>query len=299
MLTKEGFDDISSSCRELLVTAVQELEAKLGTSPHNKHILFEHNMVSFLWSESPNDLPPDAAWISVANRSQLMKSGLSMKALAHTPYVQSFCSALDSKLKAKLDDLLSYLPSDSLCKDTLNGQSRNSAFDRYADAGTVEELLHQHCIRCVDYVLGCVREELNNAQEMLHGCADALQSPKLNTVVSIARLCRSLGVLCPHLKQCILGTPDSTENVMKESWPLKKVGKGKMQEVNPTQTKWQELKGRLLQESLFAYQIWSTAVAKVSSFGAVGRDCFPFKFCLGDVSNQFLLNFHLTKSVTA
>ncbi|XP_053148247.1 conserved oligomeric Golgi complex subunit 1 isoform X2 [Hemicordylus capensis] len=263
-LTKEGFDDISSSSRELLVLTVQELEAKFGTSTHNKHILFEHSMASFLWSESPNDLPPDAAWISVANRSPFTKSGLSMKAQAHSPSVQNFCSALDSKLKAKLDDLLSYLPSDSsLSKETLNGQSRNSAFDRFADAGTVEELLRSHCIHCVDYVLGCVREELHHAQDVLQGCTDALHNPKLNTVLFMARLCRSLGELCPHLKQCILGKSGSPENMAREPWPLKKMSKGKTQEVNPVKAKWQELKEKLLRDSLSAYQIWSTAVAKV------------------------------------
>ncbi|XP_032994823.1 conserved oligomeric Golgi complex subunit 1 isoform X2 [Lacerta agilis] len=263
-LTKEGFDDISSSSKELLVVSVQELEAKVDASAHNKHMLFEHNMASFLWSENPNDLPPDAAWISVANRSQFTKSGLSMKAQAHSPRVQSFCSALDSKLKAKLEDLLSYLPSDSsLPKDALRVQPRNSAFDRFADAGTVEELLRSHCISCVDYVLGCVREELHQAQDVLQGCADALHNPKINTVLFMARLCRSLGELCPHLKQCILGKSGYPESVLREPWPLKKVGKGKTQEVNPIKVKWQELKERLLQDSLSAYRIWSTAVAKV------------------------------------
>ncbi|XP_053231403.1 conserved oligomeric Golgi complex subunit 1 [Podarcis raffonei] len=263
-LTKEGFDDISSSSKELLVVSVQELEAKVDASAHNKHMLFEHNMASFLWSENPNDLPPDAAWISVANRSQFTKSGLSMKAQAHSPRVQSFCSALDSRLKAKLEDLLSYLPSDfSLPKNALRVQPRNSAFDRFADAGTVEELLRSHCIDCVDYVLGCVREELHQAQDVLQGCADALHNPKINTVLFMARLCRSLGELCPHLKQCILGKSGYTDSVLREPWPLKKVGKGKTQEVNPIKAKWQELKERLLQDSLSAYRIWSTAVAKV------------------------------------
>uniref|UniRef100_A0A8D2KUX7 Conserved oligomeric Golgi complex subunit 1 n=2 Tax=Varanus komodoensis TaxID=61221 RepID=A0A8D2KUX7_VARKO len=264
-LTKEGFDDISSSSRELLLLTVQELEAKFDTSAPNKQILFEHNIASFLWSENPNDLPPDAAWINVASRSQFSKSGLSMKAQAHSPSVQNFCSALDSKLKAKLDDLLSYLPSDSSSSNnTLHVQSRNrSAFDRFADAGTVEELLRSHCIRCVDYVLGCVREKLHHAQDTLQGCTNALHNPKINTVLFMARLCRSMGELCPHLKQCILGKSGCPENVAREPWPLKKVGKGKTQEVNPIKAKWQELKEQLLRDSLSAYQIWSTAVAKV------------------------------------
>lgn len=229
-------------------------------------------MASYLWSESPHDLPPDSAWISVANRGVVNKSGLCMKAQAHSPCVQNFCSALDSRLKAKLDDLLSYLPSEShLSKETVKVQSRNSAFDRDADVGTVEELLRSHCIRCVDYLLGCIREELHDAQNVLKGCTDVLHNPKLNTVLFMGRLCRSLGELCPHLKQCILGKSGSPENVVREPW--KKVGKGKTQEVNPIKAQWQELKEQLLQVSLSAYRIWSTAVAKVSGI------LWIFSFC--------------------
>ncbi|KAH1182755.1 hypothetical protein KIL84_004247 [Mauremys mutica] len=263
-LMKEGFDSISSSSKQLLILALQELEVKSSTSAPSKHIQFEHNMALFLWSESPSDMPSDAAWVNVANRSQFAKSGLSMKAQALTPCVQSFCSALDSKLKAKVDDLLSYLPSDSPTpKEILGVQSRNSAFDRYADAGMVEELLRDHCITCIQYVLGCVREELQSAEDKLKGHRDALNDAKLNAVLFMARLCQSLGELCPHLKQCILGKSGSTENVMKETRSSKKLGKGKAQEVNPMQAKWQEVKEQLLQQSLFAYQIWSSAVIKV------------------------------------
>ncbi|XP_025024569.1 conserved oligomeric Golgi complex subunit 1 [Python bivittatus] len=263
-LTKEGFDDISNSSRELLLLTVQELEAKFDSSAHSKHTLFECSMASFLWSENPNDLPPDSAWISVANRSQFTKSGLSMKAQAYSPSVQSFCSALDSKLKARLEDLLSYLPSSSsTSEDTLHGHSKNSAFDRFADASIVEELLRSHCINCSDYLLGCVREKLYHAQEVLQGCTDSLHNPQINTVLFMARLCRALGELCPHLKQCILGKSGCPENTTREVWSLKKMGKGRTEEMNPIQAKWQGLKEQLLQDSLSAYRIWSSAAAKI------------------------------------
>ncbi|KAL7989586.1 hypothetical protein Chor_012252 [Crotalus horridus] len=263
-LTKEGFDDISNSSRELLLLTVQELEAKFDSSNHSKHILFECNMASFLWSENPNDLPSDAAWISVANRSQFTKSGLSMKAQAYSPSIQGFCSALDSKLKARLEDLLSYLPSSSTSSEDLSyGHSKNSAFNRFADASIVEELLCSHCICCSDNLLGCVREKLHHAQKVLQGCTDSLHNPQINTVLFMARLCRSLGELCPHLKQCILGKSGCPENTTRELWSLKKAGKGRTEEMNPIQAKWQGLKEQLLQDSLSAYRIWSAAAAKV------------------------------------
>ncbi|KAK4812055.1 hypothetical protein QYF61_026887, partial [Mycteria americana] len=262
-LTKEGFDSISSSSKQLLTLALQELEVKSGTSPLSKHIQFEHNVALFLWSESSSDLPSDAAWVNVANRGQFAKSGLSMKAQVLTPCMQSFCSALDSKLKARLDDLLSYLPADSsAAKEAASVVRPRSAFDRYADTGTVEGLLCDHCVACIHHVLGCVREELQSAQSLLGGQVDAPSDARLNAVLFMARLCQSLTELCPHLKQCILGQSGSTETVLKETRSTKKLGKGKAQEVTPVQAKWQGVKAELLQQSLFAYQIWSSAVTK-------------------------------------
>ncbi|PKU27053.1 hypothetical protein llap_22643 [Limosa lapponica baueri] len=196
-----------------------------------------------------------------------------MKAQALTPCVQSFCSALDSKLKARLDDLLCYLPTDSsAAKETPPVVQPRSAFDRYADAGTVEGLLRDHCIACIHHVLGCVREELQSTQSLLEGQTDAPSDARLNAVLFMARLCQSLTELCPHLKQCILGQSGSTETALKETRSTKKLGKGKAQGVTPVQAQWQGVKAELLQQSLFAYQIWSSAVTKV-------RSCFSPHSC--------------------
>lgn len=289
-LTKEGFDSISSSSKQLLTLALQELEVKSSTSALSKHIQFEHNVALFLWSESSGDLPSDAAWVNVANRGQFAKSGLSMKAQALTPCVQSFCSALDSKLKARLDDLLSYLPADSLAaKEAAPAMQARSAFDRYADAGTVEGLLRDRCIACIHHVLGCVREELQSAQSLLGGQADAPSNARLNAVLFMARLCQSLTELCPHLKQCILGQSGSTEMALKETRSTKKLGKGKAQEVTPVQAKWQGVKAELLQQSLFAYQIWSSAITKVGSCFSC-HSCFLRGFCsLSSLRSALLL----------
>ncbi|XP_051491149.1 LOW QUALITY PROTEIN: conserved oligomeric Golgi complex subunit 1 [Apus apus] len=257
-LTKEGFDSISSSSKQLLTSALQELEAKPSTVALSKPVQFEHNVALFLWSESPSDLPPDAAWRGASSRGPSARSGLSMKAQALTPCVQSFCSALDSKLKDRLDDLLSYLPTDP--KEAV--PASRSAFDRFADAGTVEGLLRDRCLACIHHLLGCLREELQSAQNLLGGQGDAPSDAKLNAVLFMARLCQSLSELCPHLKHCILGQSGSTETVLKETRSTKKLGKGKGQEVSPVQAKWQGVKAELLQQSLFAYQIWSSTVTK-------------------------------------
>ncbi|XP_060147050.1 conserved oligomeric Golgi complex subunit 1 isoform X2 [Globicephala melas] len=268
-LTKEGFDSISSSSKELLISALRELESSASSSTSNKHIHFEHNMALFLWSESPSDLPPDAAWVSVSNRAQFPGSGLSMKAQAVSPCVQSFCSALDSKLKVKLEDLLAYLPSGdpSPPKDVSPAQARNCAFDRYADAGTVQEMLQMHSTACVRHITDCVQAELQRIQQAIQGQQDALDGVKLHSVLFMARLCQSLGELCPHLKQCILGKSGSTEKPARDSRALKKQGKGKTQEIVPMQAKWQEVKELLLQQSVMGYRVWSSAVVKVLAHG--------------------------------
>ncbi|KAM5151297.1 conserved oligomeric Golgi complex subunit 1 isoform 1-T1 [Callospermophilus lateralis] len=268
-LTKEGFESISRSSKELLVSALQELESSTSNSTSNKHIHFEQNMSLFLWSESPSDLPPDAAWVNVANRGQFASSGLSMKAQAISPYVQNFCSALDSKLKVKLDDLLAYLPSDDvpLPKDAVPTQTKSSAFDRYADAGTVQAMLQMHSVACIKHILDGIQVELQNIEEVVQGQQDVLQGTKLHAVLFMARLCQSLGELCPHLKQCIVGKSRSSDKPSREARALKKQGKSKAQEILPVQAKWQEVKDVLLQQSVMGYQVWSSAVVKVLIHG--------------------------------
>ncbi|NWI44623.1 COG1 protein, partial [Picathartes gymnocephalus] len=253
-LTKEGFDSISSSSKQLLAVALQELEAKGGSSALSKQIQLEHNVALFLWSESPGDLPGDAAWVSVGQRGPFARSGLAMKAQALTPCVQSFCSTLDSKLKARLEDVLSYLPTDSSVPKEPAVPPR-SAFDRFADAGSVQGLLRDRCVTCVQHLLGCVQEQLQSAQSQLDPTGDA----KLNAVLFMARLCQALPELCPHLQRCVLG---QAESVPKEPRSAKKLGKGKAQEVSPELAKWQGVKAELLQQSLLAYQLWSLAVTK-------------------------------------
>ncbi|XP_006886302.1 PREDICTED: conserved oligomeric Golgi complex subunit 1 [Elephantulus edwardii] len=260
-LMKGGFDTISSSSEELLVSALQELESSSGGSAPNKHIHFEHNMSLFLWTESPSDLPPDAAWVNVANRAEFASSGLARKAHNISPCVQSFCSALDSKLKSQLDDLLAYLPPEeaSLPKDA---SPRISAFDRYSDAGTVQQMLQTHAMACVQQITACVHGELQRV-ENLPGAPEGPAHGGLHAVLFLARLCQSLADLCPHLKQCILGKSGSAEKPARELRALKKLGKGSAPDAAPVQSRWQDARALLLQQSVAAYRVWSSALVKV------------------------------------
>lgn len=267
-LTKEGFDSISSGSKELLISALRELDGSSAAS--GRHLHSEHNMAVFLWSESPGDLPPDAAWVSVASRAPFQGSGLSMKTQAVSPCVQSFCSALDSKLKVKLEDLLAYLPSGdpSPRQDTSPAAPESCAFDRFADAETVQETLRTHSTACIQDIADCIQAELQSIEQAIQGQQDVLDGAKLHSALFMARLCQSLGELCPHLKQCILGRSGSPEQPARDSRALKKQGKGKAQEVLPTQARWQDVKELLLQRSVTGYRVWGSAVVRVSDTSA-------------------------------
>ncbi|KAG7219353.1 hypothetical protein INR49_001018 [Caranx melampygus] len=113
-ITKEETEAISASSVQLLSSAVGDLEGQAirTSSGSSRGAQYEVDVSSFLWSESTGDLLSDAGglvWPSGGQQQQ--RSGLAMKTQALTPCVQNFCSCLDAKLKARLDDLQHYLPS--------------------------------------------------------------------------------------------------------------------------------------------------------------------------------------------
>uniref|UniRef100_A0AAY4CEE8 Conserved oligomeric Golgi complex subunit 1 n=1 Tax=Denticeps clupeoides TaxID=299321 RepID=A0AAY4CEE8_9TELE len=270
-ITHEGTENISSSSRQLLSSALWDLEAQpsAASGGFSRGAQFESDVATFLWSELPGDLQSDAAWVSVAQRgAQQGKSGLSMKTQALTPCVQTFCSALDSKLKAKLDDLQYYLPAGKEALETtlpasVTSVSSSSSFNRFKDADVVEETLREHCLSCIRDILASVRSELSTIQgkSSVSGC--------MGSVLFMARLCQSMSELCPSLRQCILGVQQGGLDAVSRGTPRqgRKVGKGgsaKSPEVTPAQAKWAGLKEELLNCSMEAYRIWSNTLSKVS-----------------------------------
>ncbi|KAM4692092.1 conserved oligomeric Golgi complex subunit 1 isoform 2-T2 [Rhinophrynus dorsalis] len=269
-MTKEGFESISENSVQILLSSLQEIE---GNPEAVKHVQHESNICSFLWSENPSDLPADAAWVNVGSRGPHRRSGLSLKAQAVTPCIQTFCAALDSKLKVKLEDLFTYLPLESPAaesqSDFLSTTTKLSAFDRYGDARTVQEMLSHHCLTCMQCIQDSISKSLHEvAQVGLVDKKTALLSPKLTTVLFLARLCQSLGELCPHLKQCVLGKSGIAEQSIREPRSAKKTGKGKTLDTAPMSSKWQDLKDKLMKQSLEAYSMWSSSVVThlVTSF---------------------------------
>lgn len=134
--------------------------------------------------------------------------------------------------------------------------SSASSFNRFTDSPAVEEALREGCLACVRHILSSVRSELP--------AASPDSSPvRLSSVLFMARLCQSMGELCPNLKNCILGK--QSESVAKGTPRQgKKLGKARAAaEVSPAQAKWAGLKEELLGCSMEAYRIWSSAISKV------------------------------------
>ncbi|KAK5913306.1 hypothetical protein CgunFtcFv8_007850 [Champsocephalus gunnari] len=227
---------------------------------------YEADVAAFLWAESAGDLLSDAGWVSVGQRGQQhQRSNLAMKTQALTPCVQNFCSSLDAQLKARLEDLQYYLPSKHTGSDSassspaLTESSSASSFNRFTDSPSVEEALRDGCAACVRHILSSVRSELRAA-------SPAPPTPaRLSSVLFMARLCQSMGELCPNLKNCILGKQEGSEAPAKGTPRQgKKLGKARAApEVSPVQAKWAGLKEELLICSMEAYRIWSGALSKV------------------------------------
>ncbi|KAM9843676.1 conserved oligomeric Golgi complex subunit 1 isoform 2-T2 [Aulostomus maculatus] len=271
-ITREETEAISASSVQLLTSALRDLERQslhpsTATNPiSGRGAQYEVDVASFLWSESPGDLLSDASWVSVSQRGQQQqKSGLAMKTQALTPCVQNFCSSLDAKLKARLEDLQHYLPSQDVGSDsvsqTASGPTEglfDSSFNRYTDSPAVEEALREGCLACVHHILSAIRCELASA-------SPNPSQARLSSVLFMARLCQSMGELCPNLKHCILGKQMGCEATSRGTPRQgKKLGKSRTApEVSPAEAKWTGLKEELLNCSMEAYRIWSSALSKV------------------------------------
>ncbi|XP_040046654.2 conserved oligomeric Golgi complex subunit 1 isoform X2 [Gasterosteus aculeatus] len=270
-ITKEETEAISTSSIQLLTSTVRDLEGQtIHTSATNpgsaRGAQYEVDVASFLWSESPGDLLSDAGWVSVNQRGQKhQRSSLAMKTQAVTPFVQNFCSSLDAKLKARLDDLRYYLPfqdpGSSSVSAPPSGPSESasaSSFNRFTDSPAVEDALREGCLACVRLILSSIRSELLSAPP-------DLSPARLSSVLFMARLCQSMGELCPNLKHCILGKQSGSEATAKGTPRQgKKLGKARAAtEASPSQTKWAALKEDFLVCSMEAYRIWSSALSKV------------------------------------
>ncbi|KAM6957275.1 conserved oligomeric Golgi complex subunit 1 [Aplochiton taeniatus] len=279
-IIQEGTEAICCSSKQLLSCSLRELEghptspaatsSSFSSSPGpvpgpslSQGAHYEADVASFLWSEAQGDLPSDAAWVTVSQRwQQQQRSGLAMKTQALTPSVQSFCSVLNGKLSACLDDLQHYLPTKDTAPDTFSttsSSSVSSSFNRFTDTVAVEETLREHSQACIHHILTCVRSELAKATAV-----SPPHSTGLTSVLFMARLCQSMGELCPNLRHCILGKLAEADLASRGTpRELRKLGKAKAVEVSPARALWASLKEELLACSMVAYRIWSSALSTV------------------------------------
>ncbi|KAK7938837.1 hypothetical protein WMY93_002163 [Mugilogobius chulae] len=249
VITKEETESISSSCVQLLNSALSDLEGPGSSGSAGAQL--EADVASFLWSESAGDLLSDAGWVSVAQRGPHQRSGLAMKTQALTPCVQSLCSSLDTQLKARLEDLQHYLPpqdSEGSSRAPPNVQRKESP---------AEEALRQGSVACVRHILQHIHSQLSRSQQ-------------LTPVLFLARLCQAMAELCPSLKQCILGKQTESQPTPKGTPRQSRVSRSRATEASPAQAQWALVKEELLSCSMEAYRIWSSTLSKVllDSFGA-------------------------------
>ncbi|XP_026870474.2 conserved oligomeric Golgi complex subunit 1 isoform X1 [Electrophorus electricus] len=259
-VVQEAMEVISTGSRQLLGSALRELEGQPTPAGFGRGVRYEADVAAFLWAETPGDLPGDAAWVSVSQRDPQAKSGLAMKTRALTPRVQTLCAVLDSRLKASLDDVQHYLPAETPRPDA----AEDAAASFGCDADAVEQALREHCLACVRDILGSVQAELG-----------ATAPGSMSAILFMARLCQSLGELCPSLRQCVLGQRGAGPGDVGRGTPRqgRKLGKGgvaKSVEPSPAQAKWAGLKEELLDCSMEAYGIWSAAISKDLLSGFAG-----------------------------
>ncbi|KAG5833013.1 hypothetical protein ANANG_G00297350 [Anguilla anguilla] len=249
-LTREGTEGVSSGSRQLLTSTLRELEAQ-----SSRAALFERDVASFLWAESPGDLASDAAWVGVSQRGPGAERAGHEDAGAHALRADGLRSAGRQAegaagRPAALPALRAPPRGRSLRLRPLHGRGRGGGHA----AGTLPGLR--------------ARRALLRARRAGRRPGDALgprPPAQLSSALFLARLCQSVAELCPNLKQCILGKQAGADPVGRATPRQgKKLGKSvsKATEVSPAQAQWAELKEELQSCSMEAYRIWSSALSQ-------------------------------------
>ncbi|XP_078723425.1 conserved oligomeric Golgi complex subunit 1 isoform X3 [Lampetra fluviatilis] len=288
-LLQETLDSIAASSQQALQAAVLEL----GTPRHRAGPSPETDASTYLWTESPGDLAPHAAWggapappplpAAAASSQTCLEvptwAGLTMKARGHTPMVQGLCAALDAKLRARIEDVAAYLPpaGPPASGQAPPPQQDGAGFDRFADSGRVQETLQKESASCITALSACARGHLDTSAELLQeggGGDDEQRRHHLAIVLFVARLCRAIPELCPSLRLAILGSAGaaSPPEAVRSS-PRAPAGEARSVPARRAYTAWTELSEELGALSLRAYDAWSRNVAQVavSEFGSTLR----------------------------
>ncbi|KAL5005428.1 hypothetical protein ScPMuIL_018884 [Solemya velum] len=216
----------------------------------DSNLLAEVDVASYVWSESPDDLHIDMAWVSAANRTLMEGGALMMKSKAFTPVVQNLSRKFDEKLKTALEDTLHYLPPSGQAESELIGP-----FDRYADCATVLTHIQGACDKCIEELLGYLDHELKEWKSALRQAelSQAISNMESRILLS-GRLCGALCDLTPHLQQCMMGSAHLNKN--SPSSRSKKLLRSQSKQISED-LEWAQMKNNLLEYQKKAYRAWT------------------------------------------
>ncbi|KAK3579911.1 hypothetical protein CHS0354_012452 [Potamilus streckersoni] len=206
----------------------------------------EFDLSSYIWSESPSDIPPSTAWTIAASYGLLEAGGLMMKAKAYTPIVQSLCKSFDEKMKTLQEDTYCYLvPAEVQAATDMSG-----LFNRYADTASFLSYIQTSCTGAINEIIRYLDDQLQlwkkSFLEVTHRNTNEITEKK---VLMVGRLCSALCDLTPNLQQC-MGV-NLQRNPQKKD--LTRTGSSSKSAENQA---WEELRAKLLRCQKEAYRIW-------------------------------------------
>ncbi|KAL3866853.1 hypothetical protein ACJMK2_044112 [Sinanodonta woodiana] len=218
----------------------------------------EFDLSSYIWSESPSDIPSSTAWSAAASYGLLEAGGLMMKAKAYTPIVQSLCKSFDEKMKTLQEDTNYYLvPAEGQAATEKSG-----LFNKYADTASFLLYIQTSCAGAINEIMKYLDNQLQlwkkSFMEVAHRETNEITEKK---VLMVGRLCSALCDLTPNLQQC-MGV-NLQRNLSKKD--LTRSGNSSKSSENQA---WEELRAKLLRCQQEAYRIWVDHLA-----GIVMKEC--------------------------
>lgn len=241
------------SSTELTKRQISKVVMAIGSGEEGG--IADTDLASYIWHESPGDIPVNMAWTTATSRSNSDNpGGLIMKAKAYTPVIESLCKTYEEKLQGLLQDALSYLSLSTPVEESKSSQPE--AFDRLSDSDALYVHIQTSCKVCLEELIKYFKEHLTLWEKALHDIKDpGINQITQDKVLLIGRLCSAIGDLVPALQQCIMGKSAIHGLDSASSRALKKQSSSSGGKGNEN-SEWSSTKERLCNCHKEAYRIW-------------------------------------------